>query len=220
MLNPNVSYGEITDSRDNQPYKTIKIGTQTWMAEDLAYTGNNCIASGTCKINDASNMREFLQETFPDDESSWSSLPQILKSNKPVTYLWNTELCPSGFRLPSLNDFKLLAQNVNSIYGSDGWPLRASKSWPEGDCGSNATGMTILPNKLEIDVYSGSNIPNRFYASANYWTSDYEESKATVISTGDDFDFVMIDEDGSPYTFHTQKVRIDATMHTIRCISQ
>ena len=36
-----LEYGSFTDNRDSTEYKTIKIGEQIWLAENLSYTGDN-----------------------------------------------------------------------------------------------------------------------------------------------------------------------------------
>jgi uncharacterized protein (TIGR02145 family) len=108
-----------TDPRDGKKYKTVKIGKQIWMAENLSYN-----ASGShCYANNKSNCQKYGR-----------------------LYDWNTAMksCPSGWYLPSNEEWLTL---VYFAGGSEiaGKKLKAKSGWIEEGNDTDEFGFSALP---------------------------------------------------------------------------
>ena len=105
-----------TDSRDGKKYKTVAIGMQTWMAENLNYDDRY----GKCYDNNPANCEIYGR-----------------------LYDWRTamEVCPAGWHLPSSEEWQEL---VNTVGDDAGTKLKATVSWNSGGNGTDEFGFTAL----------------------------------------------------------------------------
>jgi uncharacterized protein (TIGR02145 family) len=111
--------GSFTDTRDGKVYKTVKIGTQTWLAENLNYEAEG----SKCYDNNPANGQKYSR-----------------------LYDWETakKACPPGWHLPSDKEWQEL---VNSAGGDKiaGEELKAKSGWNSNGNGTDDYGFAALP---------------------------------------------------------------------------
>ena len=144
----------MVDSRDDRIYRTVKIGSQIWMAQNLAYKPEK--GKYWCYINKDDYLSEFG-----------------------YVYRWKTavenDICPCGWRLPTIEDYEIL------LYNFDGPGLEAHlKLIPAGNSGFNGIGSYFRAEvkwvfgalfwTAEKGIAFSVGIPNRnYYAGFGSW---------------------------------------------------
>ena len=114
-MNPTVTYGTLTDDRDGQIYRTVSIGDQLWMAENINYETKNSYC-----YNDSSKYCNVYGRLY-----TWESAKNV---------------CPTGWRLPSQQDYDKLQSIENA-----GLKLKAAKGWYHNGNGEDSYGFAALP---------------------------------------------------------------------------
>jgi uncharacterized protein (TIGR02145 family) len=112
-------YGELTDSRDDQKYKTVVVGSQTWMAENLNYE----IANSYC---------------YKDNADTCSKYGRLYSHTAAVM------VCPNGWHLPSKMEWDTLFTAVGGKITA-GKMLKSSYGWTSSGNGSDKFGFSALP---------------------------------------------------------------------------
>ena len=154
----NCEYGELVDDRDGRTYKTVTIGTQTWMPENLNFETD----SSFCYYNEEGNCAKYgrLYE--------WAAA--VGKSESECGYGYACSLpsgkiqgvCPEGWHLPSYDEWKTLFNESMA-----GKVLKSTSGWASNGNGTDAFGFSALPAGYRYD--------DRYYNLegyyANFWSS-------------------------------------------------
>lgn len=178
----NCEYGILKDSRDGQEYKTVKIGEQWWMAQNLnyAYTGvpfdyNGYTSDSTswCYGDDPANCAKYGRLY------TWAAA--VGKDEDECGYGYECGLgsgdirgaCPKGWHLPSDDEWEALILAVDgsiteyTYSNTAGTKLKSQTGWFSNGNGTDAFGFSVLPAGFRNDLgnyhYEGSN--------ALFWSS-------------------------------------------------
>jgi uncharacterized protein (TIGR02145 family) len=182
----NIGKGSIV--YQGQKYRTVEIGGQVWMAENLNYKvdGSKCYGEGGqvwIKVLGGSHG-EYKTLTDAEVQANCKKYGRL--------YDWAAamKVCPKGWHLPSNADWDKLYRFADGTSGTDS-PYRGSTAgrylkakegwndyWGESGNGEDKFGFSALPGGY--GGYSGGNFKD-VGEVGNWWSSsEYDSSKAYV----------------------------------------
>jgi uncharacterized protein (TIGR02145 family) len=143
------------DIRNNETYNLVEIGSQCWMSKNINYSTEGSWCYGNSNANCEKYGRLYNFETAKT-------------------------VCPSGFALPSDNDFKTLERQLGMAQedaNKTGWrgeeegnKLKNKAGWD----GNNDSGFAALPAGGREDNGSYSGVAR----GSSFWTSTESDSSA------------------------------------------
>lgn len=192
-LADNCIYDTLYDDHDGQTYKTVKIGEQWWMAENLRYLDST---RSVCYADDPENCRIY---------------GRLYKREAALND------CPRGWHLPSENEWLELQNFVKENSGKKyiGQVLRADTLWNVDGLGPgyDAFGFSALPAGVkDEDGWWGVGKNAVFWLSDSYvqGVNCYVYARISYKVYKDDSDMLFRKTDVC--------VRDPASKYSVRCI--
>ena len=149
------------DKRDGRIYKTVKIGEQEWMAENLAFVPDSgvfyYIDTNSFRYRDTTNLTKYG-----------------------LMYDWETskEVCPTGWHLPSNGEWSRLTKFLGGKEVA-GLKMKSTYGWVDlgngNGNGSNLSGFNALPGGRYHD---GQHLDVGYYG--RWWSRSKDGTRHTV----------------------------------------
>ena len=145
-LNPDIDYGELVDKRDGQIYKTVKIGVQMWMAENLNYASSEgSFCYGNSADSCAKYGRLYTWAAAMDSAGVWSANGKGCGDEVECLPTHPVRgVCPEGWHLPTTDEWDPLLDALNG-YVVAGRALKSRSGWYDNGDGTDVAGFSALP---------------------------------------------------------------------------
>ncbi len=169
--NTALTYGSMTDQQGND-YKTIVIGTQEWMAENLktsVYRNGDAIA----KITSNSTWANITSGAtcWMNNDSLANACPYGRIYNR-FAVADPRGLCPSGWHVPSDQEFSTLSSSLGGSVLAGGKLKSTSTLWQSPNSNAvNLSGFSALPAGSRVfnnGTFSSTGTQGYWWSSTNY----------------------------------------------------
>jgi len=171
--------GYFIDPRDQHKYRVVKIGTQIWMAENLAY-----LPSVSPSFSDSDSSPYYYVYGYEGSSVS-SAMATDNYQNYGVLYNWEAAktVCPTGWHLPSDEEWKTLEKYLGMSSsdadddglrnsGDVGRKLKSISGWNDNGNGDNSSGFNAFPGGYRTCI--GSFLSLGY--NARFWSSSPDVS--------------------------------------------
>ena len=176
-------YGTLTDERDGKTYKTVTIGTQTWMAENLNYSDSVSYPSmkgqNWCynSLDSCTKYgRLYTWAAAMDSVGTFSTNGKGCGDGKTCSPTYPVRgICPSGWHLPQKSEWATLITAVGGE-STAGKMLKSASGWKSNGNGTDAFGFSALPAGYYSTIGGSFLDVGRF---AHFWSAtDYNRDAA------------------------------------------
>jgi uncharacterized protein (TIGR02145 family) len=168
-------YGTFTDARDGETYRTVKIGDQEWMVDNLRFkpAGEGIYAPNNEESNVKTFGRLYTWTTMLDIPSEFTEQTpardlEMYHKMREKNY---QGLAPEGWHIPSTKEWETLLSNLDEK--TDGSELRSACFWHKP--GKDSFGFFALPAGYRFDNGTFCHFGRR----ARFWSKD-EYGKANA----------------------------------------
>lgn len=171
--------GTMTDKRDGKTYKTVKIGEQWWMAENLNYHSTKSWCYGNNGADCTKYGRLYLWGSAMDGAGIWTTngkgcdlFKKVCSPTYPVR-----GVCPEGWHLPDRTEWETLFAAVGGKTTA-GKMLKYNSGWNSSGNGADAYFFAALPAGGRS--YSVGDLGGEYYGEGLYacfWSSSENNSR-------------------------------------------
>lgn len=144
----------IIDHRDGKQYKTVLIGKQWWLAENLNYPYNEAGAASYCYNDDEKNCEKYGRlyswQAAVDAGGVFSDKMAGCFGYEPCDESGIVRgACPEGWHVPNMDEFRTMVDFVGKS-GSANEMLKSISGWKNGN-GVDSYGFNALPAGMALD---------------------------------------------------------------------